>query len=468
MKSMESGSHISIIVVASLLVVGVLLGVFVDRNLLSGEQALNVAVSPSRIASGTYSNLTIGVTDKSMPIENVYVEIGGAASGAGFTDSEGQVTVPVRPVGEGNIIINASKKGYIIGTATVKILSTLNISFTPTSLFSGRGTFITFHVSSNGLPVANALVDISGAGIKSDGVTNSDGQVILFLEPASAGTISVKASKQGYMDAFETLTSIPSRSLNISANQNTVIAGQPTQVVFDVTDGNVRVSGASVSVQGPNFSLAATTDLQGKAILILNPRSSGSFEAVASKDGYLASKMVINAIVLPQLNISASPGIVEAEILEQIIFLITSNGVPVADANVNLSNVSSSGTTSANGLVIVPANASARGVLKATASKTGYQNGTIDIPVFSRLRIEGLPANLTAGVQAFVIMNITDKGMPIEGALINLNGTGVNIRGITDSNGEVIFSLNITSPGNLTAIASKSGYLNGTTTIPIN
>ena len=82
------------------------------------------------------------------------------------------------------------------------------------------------------------------------------------------------------------------------------------------------------------------------------------------------------------------------------------------------------------------------------------------------LNITASPATITAGAPGDVIANIHSNGRVIVGATVNLSGAGVNMSGITGSDGTARFyNVNATSTGNITLTARITGYESGRTNI---
>ena len=71
---------------------------------------------------------------------------------------------------------------------------------------------------------------------------------------------------------------------------------------------------------------------------------------------------------------------------------------------------------------------------------------------------------VSMGVPTDVTFNVTSYGSPVEGADLTLSGYATG-SGTTDTNGTVIISVNATGEGDITARASKEGYISTTTTL---
>ena len=78
------------------------------------------------------------------------------------------------------------------------------------------------------------------------------------------------------------------------------------------------------------------------------------------------------------------------------------------------------------------------------------------------LEINANPTSVTVGVPGQIAVNVMSNGMTIEGAVVYLNGSGINMSGVTEKDSPAIFNnVNAVGIGNLTLTASKKGYASG-------
>jgi hypothetical protein len=86
--------------------------------------------------------------------------------------------------------------------------------------------------------------------------------------------------------------------------------------------------------------------------------------------------------------------------------------------------------------------------------------GTLNVTVNPSTMNLGVPVNVTA--------NVTSDGISIEGAIVYLNGTGVNMNSTTGKDNKAYFyNVNPSSVENITITARKEGYASGHTNITI-
>ncbi len=84
--------------------------------------------------------------------------------------------------------------------------------------------------------------------------------------------------------------------------------------------------------------------------------------------------------------------------------------------------------------------------------------GTLDVAV--------TPVSITLDSPENVIASVTSNSLIIEGATVYLSGTGVNMTNITGSDG-IAYFYDVKASGNLTLIATKSGYIHSSTNISV-
>jgi hypothetical protein len=79
------------------------------------------------------------------------------------------------------------------------------------------------------------------------------------------------------------------------------------------------------------------------------------------------------------------------------------------------------------------------------------------------------PVSITAGAPENVIAIVTSNSLKIEGATVNLSGTGVNMSNISGVDGLALFhDIKTTGSGNLTVTATKTGYIHSSANITVN
>jgi hypothetical protein len=119
------------------------------------------------------------------------------------------------------------------------------------------------------------------------GVTNPNGQVILYVNSTSSGAITATAIKNGYSAGSVSLSAIGQQSLGVSASPANITNGVATYLTFSVTSGGAALGGATVSVSGGGISTDGVTNSAGQATLLLNAGTSGTISVTARKAGYI-------------------------------------------------------------------------------------------------------------------------------------------------------------------------------------
>jgi hypothetical protein len=119
------------------------------------------------------------------------------------------------------------------------------------------------------------------------------------------------------------------------------------------------------------------------------------------------------ALVTPSLSISASSSAITVGTPTNVTFTVTSSGSAISGATVSLSGTASGGgTTDINGNATISVNASSAGSINATASLTGYTNGSTTVTASEGKDI----GNTTIGVyrnsiSTFFLRNSNTEGI---------------------------------------------------------
>ena len=112
-----------------------------------------------------------------------------------------------------NATINQSYMKYVRGVTfesileEIQITTNLSINANPSTITAGTPTNVTFTVTSNSIPISDALITLSGAA-NGSATTNASGQAVISVNPATTGTITATASKAGYLNCSTTITAV--------------------------------------------------------------------------------------------------------------------------------------------------------------------------------------------------------------------------------------------------------------------
>lgn len=130
---------------------------------------------------------------------------------------------------------------------------------------------------------------------------NSDTCTTESVTPAAAGTISVIAHINGYMD------SLPPKVITVNAADalavttggvDTITVGEETTITFTVKDNaNNSIDGATVSISGAGITANCSTDANGQCTKPIKASSSGLVTITASKNGMTQGSITIEAVL---------------------------------------------------------------------------------------------------------------------------------------------------------------------------
>ncbi|VVB93247.1 Uncharacterised protein [uncultured archaeon] len=456
-------------IVLIVLIGGIIAGYGLDRfiNGWTDTSRMYIIGIPGNVGVGQVSKVTFITFDSSEAIGNVNITLDGAASGRGTTDTNGRLELSINATTNGSINVTAEKAGYRNATSIIMATPGLIISATPGSITSGTASFVTFSVSGLGKPVDGAALGLSGAGISVDGVTNSNGTIILQLNPSNTGAITAVAKKTGYSDGSTTITSASQQTLSVSSSQSSVTVNVPVFVTITVTAGGSAVNDAVVTLSGA-ASGTGITNQDGKAIISFTSTSTGTITASASKAGYAGGSATITSASTQALAIASSPTSVTAGVPTYVMFTVTSGSIAVSESTVTLTGAASgNGVTNQNGQVIIQVNSTGTGTITASATKNGFSGTTTTLTAVGQptLGVSASPSNITNGVATYVTFTVTSGGSAVSGATVSVSGGGITADAITNSQGLATLQLNAAASGTISVTARKTGYIDGTTTI---
>jgi hypothetical protein len=435
---------------------------------LPASPQLNVISIPDNIGAGKITNVKFMTISKSAAMGNVNITLSGAAIGNGTTDENGMLELAVNATTNGSISVLASKSGYQKATSVITAIPKLDVSTSPSSITSGTDTFMTLTVMSMGKPVAGTAINISGAGITFEGITDSSGQVIKQFNAESTGKVVVAAIKEGYTDGSAVLTSISQQVLEVSAGYNTLIVNVPVYVTFTVKGGGSPVADAGISISG-----AATgdgiTNPDGKTIILVTPHTTGTIMVSASKTGFVSGSSTITSTGTQSLSVSSSSSSITASTPTFVTFTVKSGNSFISEATVTLTGAASgNGVTNMNGVAIIQVNSTGSGTITATASRTGFTASSTTFSAVGQqtLSLSASPSNITNGVATFVTFTVKSGSNPVSGATVSVYGGGITTDGMTNTAGQMTLQLTASGTGKINVAARKDGYTEGILTLP--
>jgi hypothetical protein len=277
--------------------------------------------------------------------------------------------------------VTAIKEGYTDGSAVLTSTSqqVLGVSASHDTLIVSVPVYVTFTVTAGGSPVGDAGISISGAAI-GDGITNPDGKTIILVTPHTTGTITVSASKTGFVSGSSTITSTGTQSLSVSSSPSSITAATPTFVTFTVKSGNNFISEATVTLTGAANG-NGVTNLNGIAIIQVNSAGPGTITATASRTGFTAGSTTLSAVGQQTMSVSASPSNVTNGVATFVTFMVKSGSNPVSGATVSVygGGITADGMTNTAGQVTLQLTASGSGTINVVARKEGYTEGSMTL-----------------------------------------------------------------------------------------
>ncbi len=457
------------VIILIVLVGGIFAGFGLDRSISGWTDTSRMYIIgiPGNVGVGQVSKVTFITFDNNEAIGNANITLDGAASGRGTTDTNGRLELSINATTNGSINVTAEKTGYKNATSILMATPGLIISATPSSITSGTASFVTFSVSGLGKPVEGAALGLSGAGISIDGVTNSNGQIILQLNPPNTGAITAAAKKTGYSDGSTTITSASQQTLSVSSSHSSVTVNFPVFVTLTVTAGGSAVNDAVITLSGA-ASGSAITNQDGKAILSFTSASTGTITASASKPGYAGGSVAITSAGTQSLSLASSPSSVTAGVPTYVTFTVTSGSNVVSESTVTLTGAASgNGVTNQNGQVILQVNSTGTGTITASATKNGFSGTSTTLTAVGQptLGVSASPSNITNGVASYVTFTVTSGGSAVSGATVSVSGGGITADAITNSQGQATLQLNAAASGTISVTARKTGYIDGITTL---
>ena len=451
------------------LIGGIIAGFGSDR-LISGwleSSQLYIIGFPHNVGVGKPTNVTFITFGNGEGAGNTNITLDGAASAGGVTDVNGMLTLTVNATSSGSINVSAGKTGYKNATSIIIATPGLVVTASPASITSNTPSYVTFSVSSVGMPVNGAHINLSGAGISLDGITNNNGEIVLQLNAPRTGTIMVNVTKTDYTNSSTTISSTSQQTLSVSSSHSAVTINVPMYVTFSVTAGGSAVNDALVSLSG-SATGSGITNQDGKAIILVTPNGAGTITASASRTGYAGGSIAITSTGTQSLSVASNPTTVTAGVPAYVTFTVTSGGNAVSESTVTLTGMASgTGITNQNGQVILYVNSTGTGAITATVTKNGYSPGSVGLSAIGQqsLGVSASPSNISNGIATYVTFTVTSGGSAVSGATVSVSGGGISADGVTNSAGQATLLLNAGASGTISVTARKTGYVDGLTTI---
>jgi hypothetical protein len=318
-----------------------------------------------------------------------------------------------------------------------------------------------------GKSIGNAALNVSGAGVAVEGITDLNGQFFQQVNPSDTGKIIVRGKKPGYVDGEIFLTSEGQKALSVSSSQSTLTVNVPVYVTYTVTAGGSPVEDA-ILILGGSATGTGKTNPEGKTVILTNPYTTGTLTAYANKTGFASGSTNVNVVSTQSLNVVASQSTITAKNPEYVMFTVTSGSTFISEATVALTGAASgNGITNLNGQTIILVNSTGAGTITASASKTGFTTGstTFTAAGLQTISVSASPTNISNGVPTYVTFTVKSGNSALGGATVSVSGGGITSDGMTNTAGQVTMQLTASGTGTINVAARKTGYSDGQTTL---
>ncbi|MEA1863674.1 MAG: lamin tail domain-containing protein, partial [Euryarchaeota archaeon] len=312
---------------------------------------------------------------------------------------------------------------------------TLAVSADPASVTVDEETDITFTVTSDDAAIENALVTLSGCGIDANGITGTDGTVVISVTATSNGTIDVTATKDGYDDATTSVTAEDSITPTPTPTSVLSISDASVDAVGETATVNITADGVTDLA---NFDVTVTYD---PAVVVVTDAANDAAFGVAVTNLETAANGTVR---LASLNFGDGQ---------------TGDGILISTLTLEATG---EGTTALT-LAINELKDSAENAITVSIDDGEFTVGG-GTPSLA-LAVSADAANVTVDAQTDVTFTVTSDGAAIDGALVTLSGCGVDANGTTGADGTVVISVTATSNGTIDVTATKDGYDDATTSV---
>ena len=346
--------------------------------------------------------------------------------------------------------VSALGPNYQTGTLSVTVLAgnTASANF---SLQSQPGSISGNVVDTNSNPLANVLIEaLQGNNILATAMTDPSGNY--SLTGLAPGTYVVRASANSFQATLQgTLVAANAQTIT-----NFTLQSQPGSLSGLIQDASTQtpIAGANVFVLQGGVQIA-TALTQSDGTYSITGLPVGSYVVQANSNDYQINQQGIlvtaNSALTVNLSLSADPGAVQGQILDQV------TSQPISGATVTLFNGSlfvTNGQTDINGNYLL--NNLAPGTYTLSATAANYQTLTQGVTVNS---LATTIANFSLASQPGTMSGtVTDSNsLPIVGATVNISKNQVLIGSVlTDSTGS--YSLGGLAPDNYMVSVSAAGF----------
>ena len=343
------------------------------RNLM--PLSVQMTANHATTTAGEQTFISIYVSDGSNPVEIAEVKVFPVKDGtfdppAGTTNTTGHFTTiftapEVARSTNIRMIATASEAGYADGSTYeyLEVLPPLSIlvSTEPEIVRSEETVQIKAHVSYNGYPVGDSIVEASSDGgilHSFTEITDTNGDVeFAYTAPLTLVTtyvnLSLSADKNEYQKgSIQVTLNIEPKNLNVHviAESQIILSGEISAVKVIVEYNTHPASGVFVAIssgyEGSLYPLNQTSNSNGTCSFTLttpqvqSPRNM-TITATGEKLGFVAGSSQTQILVEPKIlssKVTVNPSAVESGITSTITVHLESNGNPVEGVEVTVTS----------------------------------------------------------------------------------------------------------------------------------
>ena len=374
--------------------------------------------------------------------------------GSATTNGSGDYTI--NGLAAGSYIVTAAASGYQTGTTGAAVLAgqTTTVNF---SLLSSPGTISGTVISADGgMPISNALVQVSSGGtVIYSALTNGSGNYT--VTGVAAGSYTVTAASATYDTGVTgaTVTAGDTTTVNFSleASPGTISGTVTSQAT------GLPISGALVEANLASIVVGfAVTDNSGYYVIPGVAPGSYIVDAYATdyQTGTAGAIVLSNQTTTVNFSLQSSPGIISGTVTSAM------GGTPIASTLVQViydgAVIDSTLTDSSGNYLITGV---APGSYTVTAAATSYDTGVTGAIVSANettivdFSLAASPGAISGTVTSFV------GSIPISGALIEVSlDNTIIFSTLTDNSGN--YSISGVAPGSYIVHAHAANYQTGT------
>ncbi|PKL90531.1 MAG: hypothetical protein CVV21_12065 [Candidatus Goldiibacteriota bacterium HGW-Goldbacteria-1] len=436
--------------------------VYASKNGFNDSSDVVLTLSPGQVSNG--NNLTLipdtgyltgVVTDGVNPVNSaaVYILNASGVTKTVLTDTNG---VYFSGVKTGGISVYASKAGYVNSDSVTDSVDALNTTYNAKTVnlqIIPDAKIISGIITDGVNPLNGVAITVTAPGATINAVTDGSGNYSVGI-PGLSDSVRIQCVKAGYTSTSDDVATVGAPGTVYNFDRAMTVAYGTLQMNIATTDVSPVV--AVVSANGNTKAVSGPSPVNGFTMALIP----GTYNITVSQAGY--SDAVASGVVI-------GSGITDIGtlILSQIYATRTISG-NVNDGTVNIAGATvqvyrlfdnilvTSAVSDASGNFSIP------GLLALTYNIIVYKDGydvleqAVDVSLADATGLDLTLTKKTAALYAYV----TGTGSALQGAFINLEGTGANLgytgSGTTGADGGV--TITALNAGDYNVTVSKGGY----------